>query len=215
MSVSSSEDQVADAASDAASGNSVIRKTILFAVLAVMIAALIYDYRVARPAVAKAYDDIATASVEANKNPDDVLTKEDVAKLLDKEPIETFNDGVELVEVYAWTSGIPGRPHKLYTVFKPHGTNHIFYRHAKFAYESSSEVSPVAGKVVGTDMTDAEREAYEAQMLTPDPSADNNKADSSPGKESSEDSATNPDLTPPADPKPKVTDETPPPADAK
>ena len=54
-----------------------------------------------------------------------------------------FNDGDYMVEVYAYTAGIPFRPHKLFAVYKQYDGDHILHRHAKYAFEQSSKVSPV------------------------------------------------------------------------
>ena len=144
-----------DASAGASKGSS-IRKFALYGLLAIMIVAIVYDYRVARPAVDDAYDKIATASVAANSDATEILTNQKVQELLGKQPAETFKDGNDLVEVYHFSGGLPGRPHRLWAVFKKNGENNLFYRHAKFAYEASSTVSPVNEVMVGTGSTTEE-----------------------------------------------------------
>ena len=130
----------------------ILRKLALYALLLIMIAAIIYDYRVARPSVNAAYDEIAKASVTSNTDGTKVFTNETVRELMGREPDETFNDGMDLVEVYHFKGGLPLRPHRLWTVFKKNGDNHLFYRHAKFAYEASNAVSPINEIMVSDDL---------------------------------------------------------------
>ncbi|QDT09882.1 hypothetical protein [Planctomycetes bacterium K23_9] len=125
-----------------------IRKTILFSVLLVGGVALAYDHLVARPAVAAAYDQITQESRKLNGQAGETFSNDDVRKLLGKEPAEEFRDGLEYVEVYDFSGGLPGCPHRLYAVFKTIGSSKLFYRHAKFKFESRYEVSPIADSFV-------------------------------------------------------------------
>lgn len=139
-----------------------VRRLVLFGVLFVMLGALVYDYAVARPAVNKAYKLIDEENIRINRIGGEVLTNEDVSELLGKKPISTSSDGTEMIEVYGWPSGIPGRPHKLYTVYKSSGRDKIFYRQSKFVYETSKEVAPIASTTVSpSSPTEEEVGAWE------------------------------------------------------
>lgn len=121
-------------------GNS--RQTVLLVVLVLMVCALLYDYQVARPAVDKAYDQIAEKSMLINSQSTDVLTNAGVKELLGLEPSSSFEEvNGDLVEVYSWRSGLPIRTHQLFTVYKMNDGQWMFHRHSKFLYESSGEVS--------------------------------------------------------------------------
>jgi hypothetical protein len=134
-----------------------LRKGILYGLLVIMLVALGYDYLVARPAVDEAYDKIVKENQRMNARPGEVLTNTGVAELIGKEPSETFNDGADLVEVYAFRGGLPMKPHKLFAVYKRQGEQQAFYRHAKFVYESSSAVAPVSvSKTVDAGLSDEE-----------------------------------------------------------
>ncbi len=137
-----SEEQDSASMQDSTSSGK-LRKGILYGLLAIMLVALGYDYLVARPAVDAAYDNITEESRRINKLATEVLTNTAVAELLGKQPAERFNDGNDLVEVYKFTGGLPFKPHKLFTVYKQNGDQQLFYRHAKFIYETTNEVVPV------------------------------------------------------------------------
>jgi hypothetical protein len=124
------------------SGLAKLRRLTLFAFLAVMIYAIVYDYRIARPAVAAAYDQITTESRRLNSQAGSTFSNVDVQKLLGKTPSDEFTEGTHFIEAYDFPAGIPGRPHRLYAVFKQNGSQKLFYRHAKFAYETGKEVAP-------------------------------------------------------------------------
>jgi hypothetical protein len=148
--------------SDAKSGSK--SSKILVWILVLLLVALAYDYLVARAGVDSAYDKIAKRSAEVNANATEVFTDEDVQKLLDGEPSRTFDDAHgDRVEVYSWRGGLPFRTHDLFVVYKPSDGRQMFYRHAKFAYETSIDVSPntvmrVIEQDGSTDMSDAEYE---------------------------------------------------------
>ena len=120
-----------------------LRKLLLFALLAIALVALGYDYLYARPAVNSAYDSITSTSEKINSDGTEVFTNAKLAELIGRAPATQFQDGNDLVEVFHFTSGIPFRPHKLFVVYKRNGVNQIFYRHEKFGYEPTSVVSPI------------------------------------------------------------------------
>ncbi|MGB7347445.1 MAG: hypothetical protein WBD20_24705 [Pirellulaceae bacterium] len=125
-----------------------IRKVILFGLLFVMMIALLYDYRVARPAVANDYDRITDESRRLNGIAGETFSNEDLRTLLGKTPSEEFTDGSDLVEVYSYRGGIPGRPHRLFAIFKANGDQKLFYRHSKFVFETRGDVAPIADPVI-------------------------------------------------------------------
>jgi hypothetical protein len=144
------------------------RSKLLIVILVVLLAALAYDYVVARPNVDSAYDRIAEKSVEVNANTTEVFTDADVQELLGRKPSRTFNDvDGDRVEVYSWRAGLPFRTHDLFVVYKPNEGRQLFYRHAKFAYESSVDVSPITGtRVVEVgDIDEMTEEEYEQAMM--------------------------------------------------
>ena len=124
------------------SGFAKLRRLMLFTLLAVMIFAIVYDYQIARPAVAAAYDQITIESRRLNAQSGGTFSNIDVQDLLGKAPSGKFTEGSHFIETYDFPGGIPGRPHRLYTVFKQNGSQKLFYRHAKFVYETGKEVAP-------------------------------------------------------------------------
>ena len=138
------------------------RQTVLLFVLVLMIIALGYDYRVARPGVNDAYDKITQKSMQVNANSTETLTNLGVRELLGMEPSEILEEpNGDMVEVFKWRSGLPIRTHDLYSVYKKNGDDWLFYRHSKFERESSSDVSAydVKGGIIveasGTDVVAA------------------------------------------------------------
>ena len=162
----------------------VARKAILFGILAIGLVALAYDYRVARPAVSDAYDRITERSTKVNADSTKTFTDRDVREIVGREPARTFDDANgDRVEVYSWRAGFPTKTHDLYAVYKPNGDQLLFHRHAKYRYESSSEVSQVSVHSVidghendptadGDPMDD---EAYEASLEAGDTGGDGNE----------------------------------------
>ena len=152
-----------DPQSDASAGGGGARRIILFTLLGVMIAALAYDYLVARPRVSSAYDQITEASTKANAKGGDMLTNTEVRELLGKEPVETFMDGGQSVEVFHYMGGLLVKPHKLYTVYRKSGDDWMFSRHSKFAYDSSQDVGSTELQIIDID-PDADPDAeYEGE----------------------------------------------------
>ncbi|MCH1495981.1 MAG: hypothetical protein L7U72_12175 [Rubripirellula sp.] len=137
------------------------RQTVLLVLLGVMVVALAYDYKVARPNVDAAYEKIVTKSMQVNSKSTEVLTNLSVRELLEMEPSETREEANgDLVEVFSWRSGLPIRTHNLYAVYKKNGENWLFHRHSKFIHESSSDVSQhdvKGGTVIMSAGTDADQ----------------------------------------------------------
>lgn len=112
------------------SSSSRIRLLVLLGLLGVMLGALWYDYKVARPAVENAYSRIALLNTEINsRSGKQYMTNQDVQKELKRAPMETFTtDGGYMVEVYGWRSGLPTKTHKYYAVYTQ-DTPYIFLKH--------------------------------------------------------------------------------------
>lgn len=116
------------------------RSIVLFVLLAIMIVAITYDYKVARPAVEQAYDSVVQRNIEINADPTAMLTPEIVADLLAKTPVSKFQDGVDQVEVYAYSGGLPFKPHNLYIIYRDTPSGLLMSRAAKFVYDSHHEI---------------------------------------------------------------------------
>jgi hypothetical protein len=143
------------------------RTKVLFGILGLALAALAYDYRVARVGVDSAYDQIQQRNVEVNAENTTMFTNLDVRELLDKEPSETFNDvNGDMVEVFSWRSGLPFRTHNLFAVYKSSAGKKMFYRHAKYTYEESKAVSNVSVPT-GVQASEDELQAYQRQLGAP------------------------------------------------
>ncbi|MDM4015790.1 hypothetical protein [Roseiconus lacunae] len=156
------------------------RSAILYVLLGLMVVALIYDYRVARPAVSADYDKVAEASMEANRVANDFLTNTEVRELLGKEPTETFDDGPETVEVYHYTGGLIIKPHKLYTVYRKSGDELMFSRHSKFAYDESQSVGPTESVIITAEDSASEDAIYDSEEGGGTPAASSGDSGSGP-----------------------------------
>ncbi|MCO8125373.1 hypothetical protein NHH03_26780 [Stieleria sp. TO1_6] len=135
-----------------------VRKLVLFGLLAVMLAALIYDYAVARPAVNAASDKITEANSKANGQAIGFLTPEKVSEVLGKTPVETFDDGSLSVEVYHFPSGLVVKSHKLYAAYRKSGDERMFYQMSLFKYDPLYSGDAEKPYVVKTDPTVVEYE---------------------------------------------------------
>ena len=117
------------------------RQTILLVVLGLFIIAIVYDYKVARPAVDAAYDNLLAEYNRANASSTDFLSPGEVHEILNKTPASKFADGDDEVEVFAWQSGVPLRPHKLYVAYGDSKRGPMMQRHTKYFYESKKTIS--------------------------------------------------------------------------
>lgn len=116
------------------------RSALLFGLLAVMIGALAYDYKVARPSVELAYTQLVDLNIAVNADPNDKVTPERVAEALGKSPSETFKDLSDTVEVYSWRGGLFFRSHKLYVAYRVTPLGTLMSRTSKFSYDKHAEV---------------------------------------------------------------------------
>jgi hypothetical protein len=95
-----------------------------------MLGALWYDYKVARPAVENAYQRIAKLNQTVNETAGHkYMTEKEVQQELQRQPIETFSENGYFIEVYGWRAGVPTRHHKYFAVYTE-GAPHIFQTHA-------------------------------------------------------------------------------------
>jgi hypothetical protein len=105
----------------------------LFLLLSLLLVSLWYDYRVARPAVERAFDAVLALNFQINSAASpQTMTVRDVRRVLGKLPSATFAEGPYQVEVYSWMTGLPFRSHQFYAVYVGSGTNMTLMRHYKF-----------------------------------------------------------------------------------
>jgi len=105
---------------------------VLLLILALLLFALWYDYKVARPAVDQAFETIAKYNSEVNSSAGrKYLTDKDVQEKLQRTPSDSYIEGVYQIEVYSWRSGLPIRSHNYYAVYSA-GTPLVFLKHFKF-----------------------------------------------------------------------------------
>jgi hypothetical protein len=128
----------------------------LLGLLALMLAALWYDYKVARPAVEDAYERIARLNSEINSRPGKMfMTNKDVQNELKRTPIRQFSEGGYMVEVYGWRSGLPTNTHNYYAVYVD-AAPYIFLKHYMNKLEKTELAPLVSEGEVNTDMSDLE-----------------------------------------------------------
>ncbi len=143
--------------SNAAKGSSKLRLVILIGVLGLAVFALWYDYKVARPAVERAYDQVTLANNEINNAAEHRrMTSVDVQKVIGRAPDETFVSGDYTVEAYRWSAGMPlefrglsagkspgvGRKmHTYFALYRPDGPELAFVTHHKFELDED-ELNP-------------------------------------------------------------------------
>ena len=105
------------------------RTFVLLGLLGLMLFALWYDYKVARPAVEDAYARIGKLNADINSQAGNkYMTNVDVRNELKRSPIRTFSEGGYLVEVYGWRAGLPIKSHEYYAVYTDDKPN-IFLKH--------------------------------------------------------------------------------------
>ena len=110
-----------------------LRLITLLTILGLLLFAVWYDYKIARPGVDNAFDIVGHINHRINRSPSmPAMRSTDVQQALGFTPSYTINKGSYVIEVYAWTAGLPFRSHDYYAVYKGQGTNPIFMRHYKF-----------------------------------------------------------------------------------
>jgi len=115
------------------------RLLVLIGLLAIAAFALWYDYQVARPAVDRAYEQVAAANLEINRSRQHGrMTNVDVQSTLGRAPSETFVSGLFTVEAYRWNAGMPMKTHDYYAVYSKIGPELAFVAHFKFDLDTDS-----------------------------------------------------------------------------
>ncbi|MEM9643454.1 MAG: hypothetical protein AAF989_00560 [Planctomycetota bacterium] len=128
------------------------RQLILLGLLGVMLAALAYDFKVARAEVDKAYEAIEARNLQLMSDGAAMFTKEEIRNIVGFEPSETFEAGTSKVDVFAWQSGLPFRKHKLYVSYKPFKGEEIFFQQDKYTFEAIESETTVVVDGEGVDV---------------------------------------------------------------
>ena len=119
-----------------------LRLITLLTVLGLLLFAVWYDYKIARPGVDEAFEIVGNINHRINRSPSmPAMRSQDVQQALGFTPNYTIKKGPYVIEVYAWTAGLPFRSHDYYAVYKGLGTNPVFMRHYKFLLPMD-ELSP-------------------------------------------------------------------------
>jgi hypothetical protein len=108
------------------------RRWILFLFLGVMLIALWYDRKVARPNVEAAYHQVERLNEDVNSRVGHKqVTNQDVQKALGTPPSRVYQEGGYTVEVYSWRAGLPIKTHDYYAVYNS-ASPPAFLKHYKF-----------------------------------------------------------------------------------
>jgi hypothetical protein len=149
--------------------SSSLRMIILFAVLILMLLALGYDYRVARPKVDEAEAAVEKLNKQINESAEArVMSNVDVQEALNRKPSKTFTEGPYTVEQFSWMSGLPFRSYSYFALYRPAGDELSFQMHFKH------KLPPDIGKVLGSDQEEA---GTEAEIMGPDDTAEHSTVD--------------------------------------
>lgn len=141
------------------------RLCVLIGLLALALFALWYDYKVARPAVEKAYEQVSIMNDEINSAAEHRrMTNVDVQSALRRSPSETFLAEGFTIEAYRWSAGMPIafrglsgdeapgiglKTHDYYAVYRKDGAELAFVTHFKF--DLDQEELAVKPSVAGPD----------------------------------------------------------------
>ena len=165
------------------------RSLLLLGVLVLLLVALWYDYKIARPQVETAYETVGKINEEYNSLPGKkYVTDKDVQQTLNRKPASVIQEGPYHVEVYSYRSGLPIRSHNYYAVYSA-GQPLIFLKHYKF------ELPMEELKVAAFSATGGEgAAATTASEITPDrsdsrPPLEAVSADAPKGSETANDSS--------------------------
>ena len=111
--------QPADSATNPTQSSSArTRLVVLMLLLGLAIAALAYDWKVARPNSEEAYHKILAMSEQRNSQVGyELTTNEHVQEMLGKTPARTDEINGKMVEQYRWWGGFPGRSYKVYVEY--------------------------------------------------------------------------------------------------
>jgi hypothetical protein len=159
--VTDSKASPAETTTPAAPSRGKLRQVILFSLLAVMLAAFAYDYRVARPRVEEAYKQIVELNDATNSmamaNP---TLNTDIHREISRTPSRTYTDGPYRVEVFSWMAGLPFRSHNLYAIYTSNGNDLVFMRHYKFVMPEN-ELNPPSPQPTNGESGDDELDGEE------------------------------------------------------
>jgi hypothetical protein len=147
-----------------------LRKTLLFSLLGVALFALLYDYKIARPAVEEAYHRITLTNQHINGLASyHRMTNIDVQETLGRTPTETFTSGDFTIEAYRWNAGMPLelsglfsevtpsvslKTHDYYAVYRTDGLELAFVTHFKFGFDTNELAVKRSFAVIAEDAVD-------------------------------------------------------------
>ena len=153
----STEPSSASVAETKAPKRSNLRQMILFGLLALMVGAFAYDYRIVRPSVDRAYEQITQLNDAMNSSATSKPTlNTDIHREIDRKPARSYTEGPYHVEVFSWTAGLPFRTHDLYAIYTPNGDDYVFMRHYKFALPEDELTHPVPATRPGDEIDQSE-----------------------------------------------------------
>jgi hypothetical protein len=134
------------------------RSFALVGILGLLLLALWYDYKVARPQVEHAYNSIEKINSEYNSLPGKkYLTEKEVQSTLNRKPAKVLDEGQYHVEIYSWRSGLPIRSHNYYAVYQA-GVPLIFLKHYKFGLPMEELQGILPGAIGSEEMSPEELE---------------------------------------------------------
>ncbi len=109
-----------------------IRLGLLFGVLALMLFAWWYDWKVARVRVESAFESVEALNKQQNAAASGATTSVEVQETLHRKPSRTMKVGEYDVEVYSWIAGLPFRTHDYFAVYSQVNGKSILATHFKF-----------------------------------------------------------------------------------
>lgn len=109
-----------------------IRLSLLFGVLALMLIAWWYDWKVARVRVESAFETVETLNKKVNLGASGSMTSVEVQEALQRKPSRSMKVGEYEVEVYSWMAGLPFRTHDYFAVYSPVNGKLVLATHFKF-----------------------------------------------------------------------------------
>jgi hypothetical protein len=109
-----------------------IRLGLLFGVLALMLFAWWYDWKVARVRVESAFESVEALNKKLNARASGPTTSVEVQETLHRKPARTMKVGEYDVEVYSWIAGLPFRTHDYFAVYSQVNGKSVLATHFKF-----------------------------------------------------------------------------------
>jgi hypothetical protein len=137
------------------------RSLVLLGILVLLLGALWYDYKIARPKVEFAYEAVGKVNSEYNAYAGKkYLTEKEVQTILNRQPASFIDHGTYHVEVYSWRSGLPIRSHNYYAVYSA-GTPLVFLKHYKYELPME-ELRTLEPAAVGEEQSSPEDETAQS-----------------------------------------------------